>query len=138
MTTTSDLRATSDELLRDLAALGALEEEKRTLPFDDPRLVEIAEQIEVIAARVLAGSTRQTSLARVAADEAPGTSSIDDVRRPLAAILAEWREVERRARDVPDGSAEAAEIRILASRLRDEYREAYDERAAGGMPAAGG
>jgi hypothetical protein len=128
MSLPNDLRATSDELLRDLEALTALEEEKRTLPFDDPRLVEIAEQIEVIAARVLAGTARQTSLAKDAADEPAGTATIDDVQRPLAAILAEWREVERRAAGAAAGSAEAAEIEILATRLRQEYREAYRRR----------
>jgi hypothetical protein len=124
-----DLRATSDEILRDLEALGALEEEKRSLPLDDPRLVEIAQQIEVIAGRVLAGSARQTSLAVEAAEAPTSASSIDDVSRPLAAILADWREVEQRAANAPEGSAEAAEIEILASRLRREYREAYDRRA---------
>ncbi|HSK52768.1 MAG TPA: hypothetical protein VLA44_08435 [Clostridia bacterium] len=127
MTTPTDLRATSDALVRDLAALGALEEEKRELRLDDPRLVEIAEQVEVIAARVLAGSERQTTLAKEVADAPTDGSSIDDVRRPLASILAEWREVERRAADVPEGSAEAAEIEILASRLRAEYRDAYSK-----------
>lgn len=121
----SSLRATSDALVRDLAALSALEEEKRSLPFDDPRLLEIAEQVEVIARRVLAGSERQSDLAKALADVPSTGSTIDDVRRTPSAILAEWREAERRAADAPDGSAEAAEARILADHLRDEYREAY-------------
>ena len=125
----NDLRATSDELLRDLEALVTLEDEKRSLPLDDPRLLEIAEQVEVIAARVLAGSARQTSLAVEASEAASTSTSIDDVRRPLAAILADWREGERRAAAAPEGSAEAAEIEVLASRLRREYREAYEKRA---------
>jgi hypothetical protein len=90
--------------------------------------VEIAEQIEVIAARVLAGSARQTSLAKDAAEAPAGNATIEDVSRPLAAILAEWREVERRAAGVPEGSAEAIEIEILVTRLRQEYREAYGKR----------
>jgi hypothetical protein len=129
MSVPTDLRATSDELLRDLEALGVLEDEKRTLPLDDPRLVEIAEQVEAIAARVLAGSERQTILSRAAADEPASGSSIDAVHRPLSTILAEWREVERRAATVPEGSAEAAEIEVLASRLRREYRETVSLRA---------
>jgi hypothetical protein len=128
MSVTDDLRTTSDGLLRDLEALSALEDEKRTLPLDDPRLVEIAEQVETIAARVLAGSERQTLLARAAAEEPADGSSIEDIRRSLATILAEWREVERRRADTPDGSAEAAEIEVLASRLRQEYREAVSKR----------
>ena len=129
MSVPNDLRATSDALLRDLEALGVLEEEKRTLPLDDPRLVEIAVQVEAIAGRVLAGSERQTILSRAAAEEPASMTSIEDVRRPLATILAEWREVERRGADAPEGSAEAAEIEVLASRLRQEYREAFAQRA---------
>lgn len=124
----NDLRATSDALLRDLEALTVLEEEKRSLPLDDPRLLEIAEQVEVIAARVLAGTQRQTVLSQAAADEPADGTSIGDVRRPLAAILAEWREVERRGAAAPEGSAEAAEIEVLTARLREEYREAYSQR----------
>lgn len=129
MSVPNDLRAASDGLIRDLEALAALEDEKRTLPLDDPRLVEIAEQVEVIAARVLAGSERQTMLAKAAASQPSDNATIEDVRRPLATILAEWREVERRAATAPEGSAEAAEIQILASRLRREYQAAFDQRA---------
>jgi len=129
MSVPNDLRATSDALLRDLEALGVLEDEKRTLPFDDPRLVEIAEQVEAIAGRILARTERQTILSRAVADEPASGSTIEDVRRPLATILAEWREVERRGADAPDGSAEAAEIEVLSLRLRQEYREAYSLRA---------
>lgn len=129
MSVPNDLRATSDALLRDLEALGALEEEKRTLPLDDPRLVEIAVQVEAIAGRVLARTKRQTILSRAAADEPAGGSSIDDVRRPMSTILAEWREVERRSAGAPEGSAEAAEIEVLSSRLRQECREAFRQRA---------
>ena len=128
MSVSDDLRTTSDGVLRDLEALSALEDEKRSLPLDDPRLVEIAEQVETIAARVLAGSERQTLLARAAAEEPADGSSIEDIRRPISTILAEWREVERRGVDIPEGSAEAAEIEVLASRLRQEYREALNKR----------
>ena len=129
MSLPNDLRATSDALVRDLEALAALEEEKRTLPLDDPRLLEIAEQVEVIAGRVLAGSERQTELAKAAADQPAAGATIEDVVRPLSTILAEWREVERRGADAPEGSAEAAEIEVISNRLRQEYREAFERRA---------
>jgi hypothetical protein len=48
------------------------------------------------------------------------------VPRTPASILAEWRELERRAQDAPEGSAERMEIEVLASRLRDEYRAAFE------------
>jgi hypothetical protein len=133
MTTPAFLRATSDALMRDLAALAALEDEKRTLPFEDPRLVEIAEQVHSIAQRVLAGTKRQTDLAREVADSpVANMTSIEDIPRPLAAILGEWREVERRAAEAAEGSAEAAELDVLATRLRDEYRAAYAKANAPG------
>lgn len=128
MTLPNDLRAASDALLRDLEALAALEDEKRTLPLDDPRLVELAERIEAIAVRVLAGSERQTSLAKAAVVTQPDAPSIEAVVRPLPAILAEWREVERRAAAVEEGSAEAAELQVITTRLRAEYAEAHRRR----------
>ena len=133
MSVPASLRATSDALVRDLAALSALEEEKRSLPMDDPRLLEIAEQVEVIARRVLAGSERQSGLAKALARRPRRRVQHRRRARRASAILAEWREAERRVADAPDGSAEAAEARILADRLRDEYREAYGR--ASGSPA---
>ncbi|HEY5629671.1 MAG TPA: hypothetical protein VIR16_09190 [Candidatus Limnocylindrales bacterium] len=126
MATSKALRATSDELMRDLAALSGLEEEKRTLPLDDPRLVEIASQVEVIAARILNGSRRQSALAKEGVAAGESAASINDVPRPMSAILAEWREVERRAAEATPGSAEAAQLEVITTRLREEYREAFD------------
>ena len=111
--------------MRDLAMLSGLEEEKRTLPLDDPRLVEIAAQVEVIAARILNGSRRQSAIAREGFGPNESAASIKDVPRPTSAILEEWREVERCAADATPGSAEAAQLEVLASRLREEYREAF-------------
>jgi hypothetical protein len=129
MSVSGDLRANSDELLRDLEALGLLEAEKRTLALDDPRLVEIAVQVELIAGRVLAITERQTVLSQAAAAEGPAHGeSIDSVRRPISAILAEWREVERRGLHAAEGSAEAEEIEILSVRLRQECRLAFSQR----------
>jgi hypothetical protein len=125
-----DLRATSDALQRDLEALGTLEEEKRGLPLDDPRVTELATQINDIAARVLAGSSTQKDLTEVAL--ATGTSgSIDTTRRPAGDILAEWRALERRADTAKPGSAEASEVSILLDRVHDEYRAAVEDSRGG-------
>ena len=136
METGDALRETSDTLLRDLDVLVTIEEEKRSLEPGDPRLVELAQRIEEIARRVLQGTERQHDLTRVvnaqvAADSprAPETS-IDDTVRPIQAILADWRDAERRASAAAPGSAEAAEANALVDRLREEYRRAH-ERAAG-------
>jgi hypothetical protein len=126
------LRETSDALLRDLDVLITIEEEKRTLEPGDPRLTELAARVEDLAKRVLMGTTRQHELTKAAnaqveagSANAP-TATIDDTPRPIAAILAEWREAERRAAVAPDGSADAAEADALVERLRDEYRRALE------------
>jgi len=126
------LRETSDALLRDLDVLSSIEEEKRLLEPGDPKLVQLASRIEEIAQRVLVGSVRQRQLTEVViaqveagspdAPEAP----IEDTPRPMQAILADWREAERRAVDAEAGSAEAAEADALVASLRDEYRRAHE------------
>ena len=127
------LRQASDELLRDLEALVTLEDEKRALPAGDPRLVEMAAQIESIAARVLVTTTKQRALTEDLQDEAEAGGpaaprrSIDEMPRPISAILSEWREAERRAAAAEPGTAEAREVEILIGGLRAEYRRAHDE-----------
>jgi hypothetical protein len=134
--TATDLRATSDALVRDLEVLGAIEDEKRTLEPGDPRLVELAKRVEEIAHRVLSATVRQRQLTEVGAEQvetegrAAPTSSIDATVRPIADILAEWRAAERRAAAAEPGSAEAAEANALADHCREEYRRALEERQA--------
>jgi hypothetical protein len=130
--TSNALRETSDALLRDLDVLAALEEEKREIEPGDPRLVELAGRIEEIAKRILTGSVREHQLTQVAnaqvetgADHAP-TTTIEDTRRSVSAILAEWREAERRLIAAEPGSAEAAEASALVEQLRIEYARAYE------------
>lgn len=132
METGDALRETSDALLRDLDVLVTIEEEKRSLEPGNPRLTELAARIEEIARRVLVGTTRQHDLTRVADRQvrsgAPGApeTSIEATVRPMAAILADWRDAERRAAKAAAGSAEAAEANALVDRLRDEYRRAHE------------
>lgn len=131
--TTQELRGASDALLRDLEALGELEEKKRTLPAGDPRTVDLSQRIEEIAGRVLSRTTRQRTLTTELQEqaEAGGSSapyrSINETRRPIATILDEWRQAERRMQMTDPGSAEHEEAIILVERLRLEYREAHDE-----------
>jgi hypothetical protein len=126
------LRETSDALLRDLDVLTALEEEKRGLAPGDPRLVDLAGRVQEIAARILAGSVREHQLTQSAnlevatgAPNAP-TATINETPRSMVAILAEWRDAERRAAAAEPGSSEEAESRALADTLRQEYGRAYD------------
>ena len=132
METSHALRETSDTLLRDLDVLMQIEEEKRTLEPGDARLVDLAGRIEEIAQRVLAGTVRQHQLTQVAnaqveagAHDAP-SATIDETPRSIQAVLAEWREAERRVASAEPGSAEEAEARALIQSLRDEYRRAHE------------
>jgi hypothetical protein len=131
--TSHSLRQTSDELLRDLDVLTTLEEQKRGLDPGDPKLVELAGRIETIAERVLVGSIREHQLTKVANEQveaeepAAPTLTIDETpARPVAVVLAEWREAERRMGDLDPDSAEADEARALVDALRAEYRRAYE------------
>ena len=130
------LRTTSDTLLDDLDRLIAYEREKRTLEPGDPRRAELASRVAELAQRVLAGATEQAMLSVEAqvevatgSPDAP-TRTIDETSpRPLQEILSEWRDAERRAAAAEPGSAAAAVAADEITRLRFEYRRAY-ERAA--------
>ena len=129
--TGSALRATSDALLADLEALETLEREKRGLRPGDPRVVQLAEAVEQLARRLLGKSVTQRELSAVAKDLAEhptgdASPSIEDTRREIHVILADWREAERRAGEAAPGSPErvASDIRIQS--LRDEYRAAHE------------
>ncbi|HXG26994.1 MAG TPA: hypothetical protein VNL94_09140 [Candidatus Binatia bacterium] len=126
----AELRATSDMLLLDLEALGQLEEQKRSIPHDDPRLVDLAARIEEIAQRVLSSSRRQRALTEVVTLEASAGQDDEprtiDAMRSVSAILTDWREAERAAAGAPAGSSERAHAEALVERFRDEYREAFE------------
>ena len=134
------LRETSDELIRDLEALSTLEDEKRQIAPDDPRFVDLATRIESIAARVLVMSGRQRELTEEMhriADEGSASAvpeSIEDTPRPISAILADWRDAERRLEGTEAGSAEEREVEVLVEQLRDEYRKAHEAAAREGAP----
>ena len=126
------LRQASDQLLGDLESLSDLEEVKRQIEPGDPRLIELAGTIEVLAQRVLASSARQRQLTIEANDlvdlglpDAP-RHPIAETPRAISAILADWRDAERRARAAPDGSPEAAEAERELDRFKEEYREAHE------------
>jgi len=129
MSSTSDaLRSTSDALLRDLEILGQLEDEKRLIAPGDPRLVDLASQVEEIAQRVLAGSTRQRRLTQAISTEAEaGATNVPSIAatpRHPSAVLAEWRDAERRLAAADVDSAEWTEADAQVEHLREEYRRA--------------
>jgi hypothetical protein len=126
------LREASDELLRDLEALSVLEDEKREILPGDPRIIDLALQIEQIAARVLVTSGRQRELTEELQEAVEnGTTpapdrTINETPRPIASILSDWRDAERRLEAAPSDTAESREAEVLVDRLRDEYRRAHE------------
>jgi hypothetical protein len=127
------LRATSDALMRDLAELQALEQEKRNLEPGSPRMVRLAEEIEALASRVMGSSMRQRritqrveTLIEVGAPDAPD-ASIAETPREIHVILAEWRDTERQLADAAPDSPEADVAEQRIDQLRREYRRAHEQ-----------
>jgi hypothetical protein len=127
------LRAVSDALLADLGALQELEEQKRAIQPGDPQLIRVASQIEELAGRVLSTSSaelhlteRVHRLVEAGSPEAPD-APIEDTKREMRAILADWRDAERRGGLAEPGSPEALAAAADIQRLRLEYREAFEE-----------
>lgn len=129
------LRIASDSLLQNLDALAQLEDEKRSLPADDPRIIGVASRVEALARQVLEDTTLQRRLTverhrarRGGASEPSPDASIDDTPRSLAAILEAWRQAERDLAGTVPGTPEADVAQATVDRLRDEYRRAHDTR----------
>jgi len=58
-----DLRATSEDVAADAERLRLIEERKQTLPADDPELIELSEEAERIARRLVPKTVAQKELA---------------------------------------------------------------------------
>ena len=127
----TDLRMTSDRMLRTLEQLESLENEKRALKPDSPRFLRLATEIERLAAAVFAQTHAQQQLGKRAQVVSEKTGAditpIEDVRttRDLQHILADWRDAERRLATAAPDSAEHAQATADAGRLRDEYHRTY-------------
>lgn len=127
------LRVASDTLLDDLDALAALEEEKRGVDPDDPRIVDLSRRIEALAQRVLEGSAEQRRLTveinRAArSGTKPDDRPIEETPRTVSAVLDAWRAAERELAGTIDGTPEREIAKGKVERLRDEYRRAYEAR----------
>lgn len=127
----TELRSTSDRMLRTLEQLETLENEKRTLTPGSPRFRKLASEIERLAAHVFAQTHVQQQLGEQAHDvtEQGGDKlpSIDETvkMRDVQLILTDWREAERRLAAAEPDSAEHAQAAADIGRLRDEYHRAY-------------
>ncbi|HYM84660.1 MAG TPA: hypothetical protein VEY67_10955 [Candidatus Dormibacteraeota bacterium] len=136
-TTEHALRATSDTLLDDLERLLTHEREKRTLEPGDPRREVLAAEVRELATRVLGAAVEQamlteeaTAQVRAGSPTAPEQTIEETPPRSLHDILSEWRDAERRAAAAEPGSDEAASVAEEITRLRFEYRRAYEAAAS--------
>ena len=125
-----DLRYTSDEMLRMLERLRALEMRKRKMTPGTDEFKKLAEEVERLANSVFDHSRDQDRIAADAVElrrhnviESPPIDEIPPVRE-LHLILAEWRDAERRAAEAVPGSAQASDAEGDVQRLRLEYRRA--------------
>ena len=98
----TDLRVTSDRLLRTLEQLEALENEKRNLKPGSVRFQKLAHEVERLAADVFSQTHQQRKLGETVKDIHDRTGAefapIEDqsATRELHVILSEWRDAERR------------------------------------------
>lgn len=119
--------------MSDLTALQELEQTKREIEPGDPRLVRVAAQIEQLASRVLGASVEQLHLTErvhrlveAGSPQAPD-APIEDMKREMRVILADWRDAERRARLAEPGSPDALSAAADIERYRAEYRDAFED-----------
>jgi hypothetical protein len=58
-----DLRATAQAIETDADRLAAIEDEKKTLASDDPRLLDLSREAEIIAKRLVPKTVAERALA---------------------------------------------------------------------------
>ena len=131
-----ELRSVSDELLTTLEQLVRLEGEKRAEQPGTPRFVNLASEIERLAALVFAQTNTQSTLAEMSKVAVKGGADlvpIDELEpvRDVSVILAEWRESERVLASSAMETAEHAKAAADVRRLRDEYHRAYKAQTPG-------
>ena len=121
----AQLRATSDQLLLAIDAVGVLERQKRGVPPGDDVFVDLARDVRIAAEALLALARTEEEWARdLRAEpvERPMPTIAETTPVPsLAATLERWRDVERRIAETKPGSSEAAALLVEFERLRRDY-----------------
>ncbi len=128
-TTDAAARATSDELMAALRHLAETETLKRAVPTGSAeflRLAVVADEAGKMVARWTAAQLEAASQAAQLVQQGQMTGlPIDQVApRPLARILAQWRESEHRLNAAQPGSLDAQDAARDIERFRQEYQEA--------------
>jgi hypothetical protein len=121
------LRGASDGLLVAIREVDARERMKRAVRTNDPTFQPLARDVRIAAEAVLSlAREEEKRAAEVAAGESAGLTTINETRPPadLAAILAEWRAVERELEMAQPASPEAERLMERFEQLRDAYATA--------------
>lgn len=122
------LRGASDGLLIAIREVDARERTKRGVRPGHPDFVPLARAVRVAAEAVLMLARREEERANEAA-QTPGGANLPTINEStpapdLAAILAEWRAVERELDAAEPASAEAGRLMERFEALRTQYSAA--------------
>jgi hypothetical protein len=114
----SEFQRASEEFMRRLEAVGAVEARKAALPPRDPDRPELAHRVEALTIELLTWSRYQSRLAETQAHE------LQDPRSPQV-VLDDWRSAIRRLEESSVATnAHADEV----ARLHAEYQRAIERR----------
>lgn len=129
------LRAASDAIMLLLTEINQLERHKRHIPPGEDRFDEVARSVRSVAESLAELTKKQEAWGTVATADRHDLETIEESANAasLAAILEQWRAIERRLDEVPPGTPEANRLFAEFERVRDEYMEAFRrlEAAAG-------
>jgi hypothetical protein len=126
------LRGASDGLLLAIREVGARERLKRSVEPGDPGFAPLARQVRIAAEAVLLMAQQEESRAEETSGTTTGaglpTIDATQPRSDLAAILAEWRAVERLLDAVDPTSPDAPLLMEQFETMRDRYARALASR----------
>jgi phage-related tail protein len=129
------LRAASDAIMLLLTEINQLERHKRHIPPGEDRFDEVARSVRSAAQSLAELTKKQEAWATVATADRHDLETIEESQNAasLAAILEQWRAIERRLDEALPGTPEANRLFAEFERVRDEYMEAFRrlEAAAG-------
>lgn len=122
------LRGASDGLLLAIREVAARERLKRGVEPGDPGFAPLARQVRIAAEAVLLMAqqeeSRATEMSGRSARAGLPTIEASPPRSDLAAILAEWRAIERLLEEADPASPDAGLLMEQFETLRDRYAQA--------------
>jgi hypothetical protein len=126
------LRGASDGLLLAIREVDARERLKRSVEPGDPGFAPLARQVRIAAEAVLLMAQQEESKAAETSGRSAGaglpTIETSPPRSDLAAILAEWRAIERLLDETDPASPDSRLLMEQFETLRDRYAQALAAR----------